>query len=58
MEEVRTFAFNIVGEGLREAHGSDSVKVSLEGITSGRTKMKADSIATVDIPIDIISNWI
>lgn len=58
MEDFRTFAFNFVGEGLREAYGSDTVGVTVGGFSTGSTKMKPDSIATIDIPIDIIEDWV
>lgn len=58
MEDFRTFAFNFVGEGLSAVHGSDSMKVKVEGMSTGSTKMKPDSIGVVDIPINIISDWV
>ena len=58
MEDFRTFAFNLVGESLANVKGTDSMKVSVNGISTGSTKMKPDSIGVVDIPLDIISDWV
>lgn len=56
MEDFRTYIFNLIGEGINQANGPLHPRVS--GITSGGTKQKADSIAAIDIPIDVIEQWI
>lgn len=58
MEEVRTYAINIIGEGLRALHGSATMPMTVEGTSTGDTKQKADSIATIDLPLNIISDWV
>lgn len=58
MEDFRTFAFNLVGESLANVKGTDSMRVSVNGISTGSTKMKPDSIGVVDIPLDIVSDWV
>jgi hypothetical protein len=58
MEDVRAYIFNMVGDSLSNVHGSESMQVSVAGIKTGNTKAKPDSMGVIDIPLDVVSDWL
>lgn len=58
MEDVRAYIFNMVGEQFSNIHGNQNMQVSVAGIKTGNTKAKPDSMGVIDIPLDVVSDWL